>query len=209
MIDDATSIEDVRQALVVIGELADRADGGAPRLVSDEDASTDRHLVVLGPVAQRELLRDVVPVELGDSVGLVAALPSPHTRGRVLLAMTGGTDAATALAVDAALSARVNDLTVSHALVGVDRVQPVGGDDLFAEQPESLAFEEREPGPPVDDYEAWLLAQAARIESAAAPQAEVRRLVAFGLLLSAAVLFGFGWIRRIRQSNTAGSGGGH
>ena len=209
VIRNADSAEDVRQALVVIAELADRADGGAPRLVSDADASTDRHLVVLGPVGDRELLSDVVPVELGDSVGLVAALPSPYTRGRVLLAMTGGTEAATALAVDAALSARVNDLTVSHALVGVDRVQPIGGEDLAADRPEQLAFEEREPGPPVDDYEAWLLAQAARIESAAAPQAEVRRLVAFGLLLSAAVLFGFGWIRRIRQSNTAGSGGGH
>lgn len=205
VIDDAASTEAVRQALVVIAELADRADGGAPRLVVDSDASTDRHLVVLGPVADRELLTDLVPVELGDSVGLVAALPSPYTRGRVLLAMTGGTEEATALAVDAALSARVNDLTVSHALVGVDRVQPVGGEDLFADRPGQLAFEEREPGPPVDDYEAWLLAQAARIESAAAPQAEVRRLVAFGLLLSAAVLFGFGWIRRIRQTNTAGS----
>ena len=209
VIGNGDSLEDIRQALVVIAALADRADGGAPRLVSDEDASTDRHLVVIGPVADRELLADVVPVELGDSVGLVAALPSPYARGRVLLAMTGGTEASTTLAVDAALSARVNDLTASHALIGVDRVQPVGGDELFAERPEQLAFEEREPGPPVDDYEAWLLAQAARIESAAAPQAEVRRLVAFGLLLSAAVLFGFGWIRRIRQSNTAGSGAGH
>ncbi len=200
---------DLGQALMVIGELADRADGGAPRLVVDADASTDRHLVVIGPVGDRELLDGIVPIELGDRVGLVAAVPSPYTRGRVLLAMTGGSDEAATLAIDAALSARVNDIGVSHALIGIDRVQPLGGGDLRVEQPERLAFEEREPGPPVEDYEAWLLAQAARIESAAAPQTEVRRLVAFGLLLSAALLFGFGWIRRVRQSNTAGSSAAH
>ena len=209
VIADPASDHHVEQALMVIAELADRADGGAPRLVSDEDVSTDRHLVVIGEIQDRDLLVDIVPVELGERVGLVAAMPSPHARGRVFLAMTGGTPEATTLAIDAALSARVNDLTVSHALIGVDHVQPVGGQDLLSERPEQLAFEEREPGPPVDDYEAWLLAQAARIESAAAPQAEVRRLVAFGLLLSAALLFGFGWIRRVRQSNTAGSSAAH
>lgn len=203
---DATSTQ-IAQALVVIGELASRADGGAPRLVADGDESPERHLVVVGQAADRPVLSGVLPLELGESVGLVAALPSPHTPGRVLLAMTGGTDQAVDLAIEAALSARVNDVTAGFALVGMDNVRPVTGADITTIEPELLAYAEREPGPEVDDYQAWLLAQAARIESAAAPQAEVRRMVAFGLLLAAAGLFAFGWIRRIRQNNTSGVGG--
>lgn len=211
---DTWSPSTLNTALQVISQFASKGDGGAPRLVTDANADTSRHLIVVGEVGEpgdRALLGGLPYVEAGRSVGVIAALPSVYTPGRVFLAFTGGTPASADLASEAAMAGEVQDVATSYALVSIDTVRSVGevGSTITGEGelPTIMAHRADNPaGPPADEYEAWLLEQAARIEGMNAPQTNLRRMVAFGLLMFATAMGGLGWIRRARRLGPATPG---
>jgi len=198
--------QQIAEAASLIGQLAQRGQGGSPRLVTDTTADTTRHLVVVGKTGDRPLLKDL-PVQANGSVGVVAAAPSPYTDGRVMLAFAGATEAVTQRAIEAGLSSEVNDIESHYVLVGLDNVYAPGNTaSLDARYPETLAYAEEADEPPSSGsaYEDWILEQSRRIEVANQPQSTTRRAVSVGLLLAVGLVVGFFWIQRSRRADVAG-----
>ncbi len=218
---------DIELAAQVISQLSNRAQGGSPRLVVDDDADRTRHLVVVGADMGRDLLESVPKVVPGgaavnettiaaQALGMVAAQPSPFAVGRVMLAFTGATREGAARGIEVAMSSDVNDVNTPFALISPDDVRPLqAGDSRFAdrsiddEPPGALAYGDEVSGsfalPEGEEYDQWVLDQAARIEAAQQPERDQRRIVALSLLVLVSLVAGLWWIQRTRRSDRAGS----
>lgn len=202
VVDDYRSA-DLAVAVEVISRLADRSQGGSPRLTTDSMVDTARHVVVSGAAQNRELLDSVPYLDVDNQVGLVAAKPSPFETGRVFLAFTGGTNTDSLRAVEAAMSSEVNDIETPYALVGRDDVRRVG------DVPARLAFDDdgRVVGPSPAEYDDWLIEQAARIEAAREPERDRRRAVALTLAFIVAAVVAIWWLKRARSNDDVAASG--
>lgn len=197
--------EDLDSALLLVSQLSSRAQGGAPRLVVDRDVDLERHVVVVGRSQDRVLLDDVPYLESGRNVGVVVTRPSPFIDGRVFMAFTGSRPDDVRVAVEAGMSSRVNDVGDPYAVISIDDVS--GFDDAAAADAsrfnDSLAADATAtdtPGPNDEEYEDWILKQAARVEAARAPETNQRRSVALILGLVAAMVASLWWLRRTRSN---------
>ena len=228
---DGGDVGDVELGVEVIGHLANRAQGGSPRLVIDRDVDLARHVVVVGVHGDRDLLESVPKASRGDEgdsggvdrgdalpFGMVAAQPSPYTNGKVLMAFTGPTIEGVRRAVEATMSSEVNDVTDNFALVSPDLVRPVGDGDVRFEDLDparagagDLAFaddgDRRESSgstPAGEEYDEWVLEQARRIEAAQQVEQDRRRMIALVLLVFVSIVAGLWWINRTRRRDQAG-----
>ncbi len=204
-IPDEFTPDDLDNALLLLSQLASRAQGGAPRLVVDRDVDLSRHVVVAGLSQDRSLLENVPYLESGRNVGVVVTRPSPFTDGRVFMAFTGSRPTDVRVAIEAGMSSRVNDIADPYALISIDEVS--GFDDAAAADAtrfnDSLAADATAvdtPGPNDEEYEDWILEQAARVEAARAPETSQRRSVALILGLVAAMVASLWWLRRTRSN---------
>lgn len=209
---------DVVVAAQLIADIASRSSGGSPRLVTDDDVDTSRHLVVVGEAASRPLLDGLPYAENGAPVGVIVAQQSPFDDHRLFLAFTGGTSSDASRSARIGMSAAVNEISSSMALAGRDEVIAVGessvpvfGDLGTGGAPDDLAFVDgAERGPSSAQYEDWLAAQNERVQAAESGTTTTRRAIALGLLLLAATVGALLWIRKLRNNDdTASAAGGH
>lgn len=207
VISDTPSNEEIDVALNLISSLANRAQGGSPRLVHEASADRTRHLVVVGSNAERPLLSAVPYLSHSSSVGVVATVPSPYEEGRLFMAFASGTEEGLIRAIETGLSAEVNDIETPYALISDLATQPVGRVPVSAanpptDAPEGLAFTDdgRVVGPTAELYEDWIISQADLVQAAREPDRSERRTVAFAVGLVVLSIVALWWLRQASSS---------